>query len=77
MVFSVKVFFSLRSAAELFFSRHYFFSTKTIFCKTQSAINIIFFPAHFRDRKMCSIKFANRKVFPTKNIALRMDVPII
>ena len=47
-------------------SRHYFFSTKTIFFKAQSA-NRIFVSAHFTDRICFSIKFPNRNFFLTKN----------
>ena len=65
--FGVKFCFSLRSAAEIIFrnklSRHYFFSTKTLFFKAQSA-NRIFCSAHFRDRIFFPIKFADRKCPP-------------
>ena len=51
-------------------SRHYFFSTKTIFCKAQSANKIFFFcPFQRQNFFPNKIKFADRKCFPQKTIA--------
>ena len=58
--------FPLRSPAEIFFSRHYFFSTKTTIFKARSA-NRIFFSAHFTDRHFFSSKYVNRTIFSQKN----------
>ena len=78
--FGVKIFFfSLRSAAEIFFpdtlSRHYFFSTKTIIFKAQSA-NRIFVSTHFRDRKPKTIAPPHLQVkwmFPYQHISMAYD----
>ena len=46
-------------------SRHYFFSTKTIIFKPQSA-NRIFFSAHFKDRFFFLNQICQQKIFPQK-----------
>ena len=66
MVFfrSRNIFFSLRDAAELFFSRHYFFPTKTIFLK---AVLSEYFFLSMSETVNFFPSFADRKCFPPKN----------